>query len=189
MSVEPFGFPDPDELPDPPLRVICHWSGGQYESNEPERQHYHALIEFPADLGRVRVVQGVPIENNLRGLLSDDPTFAQDTSGYAGHTKGFNSFSIGYAVCGMMGAVDGDQLGGWPILQEQVEMLITLCAQTAAVFSLEVNEETFFTHWEAQAIHRVRQTGKWDLSVIPHKPELAPHECGPWLREQIESRL
>jgi hypothetical protein len=183
---ELFSFGDPSTYP-PPRRVICHWTGGGYTSTEYERTRYHALIEW--DGNNVRVAGGVPIINNLHDLTWMSPTYKWDKAGYAAHTRGFNSWSLGYSICGMLGATDRDDLGTHPMVCEQVDALITLCAQSSVVFGLPVDEDHFFTHVEAQTIHGVAQPGKWDISYVPNAPYLEEQEVGPWLRQQIGQRV
>lgn len=181
-----FTFPDPTTIPQP-HRVILHWTAGKYRSTQHDRAHYHALVEWNGE--SIRVVQGVPISNNMHQLSSGDPTYSEDpVSGYAAHTRGFNSFSIGYSICAMFEAVDRDELGDYPLLPEQVDGLITLCAQTAVVFDLPVDQDHFFSHWEAEAIHGVPQPGKWDITYVPNAGELQAHEVGDWLRAEIQGR-
>lgn len=181
-----FHFPaNAGELPKP-HRIICHWSGGTYKANWHDKRSYHGLIEWLD--GHIHVEAGVPIVNNLHRLTPDSQTYHENIMGYAAHTKGFNSWSLGYAVCAMLGA-DPNDWADYPMREEQVDGLITLCAQTAAIWNMEVTEDTFFTHWEAEAIHGIRQKDKWDITTVPQKPELEDHEVGPWLRDQIRSRL
>ena len=191
-----FTFPNPEIMPSP-RRVVLHWSAGKYISWSGERNDYHALIEWHE--GNPRVIKGVPIVNNLHELTSESPTYALDKiNGYAPHTHGFNSWSMGIAICAMWRALDRDNLGLWPVLSEQVDALITLCAQTAVVFGMEVGESTFFTHYEAHTLHGVPQnrqrdmefpSSKWDITIIPQAGDLLADEVGPWLREQIAGRL
>ena len=184
-----FTFPNPDDLSVKPKRCILHWSAGLYESSAFDRIHYHALIEYVKSLGHIRVVKGVEIKNNLRPLIGAASSEHDPVNGYAAHTKAFNSFSIGYSICAMAGALSRESLGGHPLLEAQIDGLITLCAQTSVVFGLEVTPETFFTHWEAEHLHGITQLGKWDITVIPHRPELEVEDVGPWLREEIASRI
>jgi hypothetical protein len=186
MNGTAFTFPDPTKIP-PPHRCILHWTAGTYISSPYERGHYHALIEWEA--GNIRVVSGVPITNNLHQLTMESPTYASDPSGYAAHTRGFNSWSLGFAVCAMYGALDTNRLGNYPVLPEQIDGLITLCAQASVVFGLQVDEDHFFTHWEAGYLHGVSQPGKWDITWAPQIPDAAPEEVGPWIRQQIEQRI
>lgn len=185
-----FTFPDPSRLPGKPKRVICHWTAGGYTASLHDREHYHALIEWRD--GEAHIVAGVPIVNNMAALGPGIPTYHGEDAphGYAPHTRDFNSWSIGYAICGMFSALDRGNIGDFPIRPEQVDILIGLCATTAAAFGLEVTEDTFFTHFEAQSIHGVTQRGKWDITVIPWLlEELGPDDVGPWLRAQVRERL
>jgi len=187
-EVNAFTFPDPASLPTQPKRVILHWTAGSYQASEHDAQYYHGLIEFSPD-GNAKIVAGVPIANNMLVVVGLH-SFSDDyRDGYAAHTRGFNSYSVGFSLCGMFGAVDRENLGAYPIMPEQVTVLIGLCANASIVFGLEVSDDTFFTHYEAQSLHGVQQMGKWDIGWIPQEPTLSQDEVGPWLREQIKDRL
>ena len=180
-----FTFPNPALMPKP-HRCILHWTAGTYESTFHDQERYHALVEWVD--GRIRVVAGVPIINNLHSLTIESPTYDEHPTGYAAHTRRMNSWSIGYSICAMWNATPEDH-GDYPMLPEQVDGLITLCAQTASVFGMPVDEDHFFTHWEAEYIHGIEQQSKWDIIWVPNAPELDPRDVGPWLRERIAERI
>ena len=183
-----FTFPaNATELPKP-HRVILHWTGGAHRANWHDQRSYHALVEWLDDSARIRVEAGVPLVNNLHTLTAESESFHENSKGYAAHTRHFNSWSLGYAICAMLGA-DKNDWGDYPLLEEQVDGLITLCAQTAAIWGMDVDEDTFFTHAEAESIHGRSQGDKWDITVLPQFPGLSIDEVGPWLREQIKGRL
>lgn len=183
-----FTFPDPRRLPGKPKRFILHWTAGAYHASDLDKQHYHILIEWHE--GEARIIPGVPIKNNMAALGPGVPTYDEyNPHGYAAHTRGFNSWSIGVTMCGMFGAIDRDNLGDWPIVPEQVDAMIGICAAGSAVFGMDVTEETFFTHFEAQSLHHVPQVGKWDICWTPSVPELGSNEVGPWIRARIRERL
>src|SRR5690606_16912064 len=82
-------IPELDALPARPKRIILHWTGGTYEPNSLELEHYHFLVD-----GEGVVHPGThSVADNMRKLQKGDD--------YAAHTRGYNSFSVGIAFCGM----------------------------------------------------------------------------------------
>jgi len=205
-----FRWPTVTTLPDRPRRLIVHWTGGGHTSSCDERRSYHLLVEHmlgepddPTD-DIVRVVSGVPMERNLRPLHSSDPSAATDPeTGYAAHTRGLNSYSIGLSLCGMRRAVDrrGSHTavgpvdpGPEPITRLQVEAMIQLAHQWCRIYSREPDADTVFCHWEAEYLHGIdqlpigRKIWKWDVTYLPGL-ELSRVEAGPWIRAQIERAM
>lgn len=143
-----------------------------------------------------RPVLGVPIERNLRSLTGIPVAHSDPLNGYAAHTRGFNAFSIGVSVCGMRNAVDrrpnfGVDPGPRPITVQQIRSLIGTCVSLLAQYNLEPIPEQFFTHYEAETLHGVDQipvgpgTWKWDITWLPHRPDMLKEDVGPWIREQV----
>lgn len=161
------------ELPAPPKRVILHWTAGRYVASTDERTHYHYLAQSDG-----QIVSGVPVANNMRQL-------ARGSVDYAAHTRGFNSFSVGMAACGMMGAIQGGDLGRFPLLEGQVKSLCRFAGYCCRLWDLPVTQDTVFTHAEAPRLHGVSQAGKWDIDVLPWLPDLTPEQVGQWLRAQV----
>jgi hypothetical protein len=174
-------------------------------SSKEERRHYHLLVEHvearpesPED-DVVFVRAGVPIARNMRRVAGLHGYHHDTRDGYAAHTRSFNAFSIGLALCGMRGAADfrpaGDvSPGPSPITIEQVRALLSLSVQASRIYELPVSAETFFTHREAEALHGVDQLPegpkiwKWNVEWIPGFAfELG--EAGPFLREQLQRWL
>lgn len=183
-----------------PERIVIHWTAGGHLATDHDRCSYHYLIEHherdpeDPDDDVTRVISGVPVEANMRPA-ADRPSYCRDAEhGYAAHTRGFNTGSVGLALCGMRGAKDlrpdrPVDPGSQPITKRQVSSLIGTCASLLAEYDLEVSEDTLFTHVEAEWLHGRRQRGKWDISWLPHRQDLAPREVGPWIREQVGRAL
>lgn len=188
-------LPDGDELAAPPRRIIFHWSGGGWEPTLEDRRHYHMLIGWDAEQEDVHWYRGVPLQNNCRQLSGDDPTFSEEhPEGYAAHTRHFNSFSMGIALCGMRGATQHPfEPGPSPIRAPQVEALIEAAAAAGHLYGLAASPDRMFTHWEADAVHNVTQRGKWDITVLPDSSggwrDLPPRKVGSWLRRRIDERM
>lgn len=193
-------FPPPQELPESPRGVILHWTGGSHRASSRDKAHYHFLIEHlegnpetPED-DQLNYLSGVPLERNMRELSSSDPSYASDPeTGYAAHTAGFNSHSIGLALCGMRGARDhrpGRPVdpGPSPITRLQVRGMFTLLRQICAVYRLQPVEGQVFTHFEAEALHGVEQARKWDVGWIPGR-RFAQRDVGPWIRRYLRRAL
>lgn len=183
-----------------PERIICHWTAGGHLASDHDRCSYHYLIEHHTrdpedpDDDVTRVISGVPVERNMR-RLAGLPSYCCDAEhGYAAHTLGFNSGSVGVSLCGMRDATDYRPArpvdpGSAPITARQVRSLIGTCASLLAEYDLEVSEETLFTHAEAEWLHDRPQRGKWDITWVPYRQDLGPREVGPWIREQVGRAL
>lgn len=183
-------------------RCVLHWTAGGHSASPAELLRYHLLVEHvggetdePEDDG-ARLVEGVPVERNLRSLSGVPPAHRDPDRGYAAHTAGMNSWSIGISLCGMRDAVDrrpdlGVYPGPNPITVQQLKCLFGTTVSILALHNLEPVAEQLHTHYEAEALHGVDQvpkgpgTWKWDIEYIPHRPDLAKGECGPWIREQV----
>lgn len=177
-------------LPDgpPPKRVILHWTAGSRVASSHDRERYHFLIQESA------IVPGVPVERNLRSLVGLPGYHTNPLSGYAAHTAGMNSWSIGVAACGMLGAEDlrpdGDvHPGAEALTEQQMTVLYSWVAAICLKYGLDAsNPADVFTHYEAQAIHGVPQAGKWDVTWLPGE-NFTRDEVGPIIRERIAEAM
>lgn len=205
MSETDFDWTPPEELLPGPERVIWHWTAGTREATLGELQRYHILVEHHAgdpgnpDDDRIVIRSGVPLKRNMRSLRGLPGYHNDSDRGYAAHTKGFNSRSIGIALCGMHGAKDFRPTGGvapgpYPITMLQTRALLALSVQAARMYGLPPRPETFFSHYEAEFLHGVDQLPpgdeiyKWNITWLPGM-NLAREEAGPWLRNQLKRWL
>lgn len=201
MTETDFAWRAPEELPAPPKRVIWHWTAGARTSTPEERARYHILLEHhegdPADPldDEIAIRAGVPIGRNMRSVEGLPGYHRNKATGYGAHTRGFNSYSIGLAACGMRRATDyrpdgGVNPGPSPITLEQVRALLAMSVSIHRIYELEVTPETFFSHYEAESLHGVDQLPegpemwKWNLTWIPGLG-LSRERAGYWLREQL----
>lgn len=178
-----------EDLRAPPRRVILHWTGGRRSSTSYERTWYNLLLEERED-DAPRWVPGVPVDRNMARIIGTPPAHRDPMRGYAAHTGGFNSFSIGVAVCGMADAWDYRPTGQvdpglYPITRAQVEELVRGLAVLLQAYGLEPVKEQLFDHWEAEHLHGVRQRrGVWDLQWLPGL-DLNRGDFGFWIRERV----
>ncbi len=188
-------------------RMVLHWTagesdipdGGGHAARPKELRRYHILIEHdegptpdPLD-DEIRVLAGVPIERNA-GKVSA-PAAHNDPDGYAAHVRGFNSGSVGLALCGMRGAVDyrrGDRTdvdpGPSPISIRQVEVMIATAVQFLVIWGFNPTPDRLFTHWEAGFLHNRPQGGRWDIGWIPGY-SFRREQVGEWIRERVREAM
>lgn len=176
-------IPELDALPARPKRIILHWTGGTYEPNSLELEHYHFLVD-----GEGVVHPGThSVADNMRKLQKGDD--------YAAHTRGYNSFSVGIAFCGMRGATPGRNFGAYPLKKEQVLRGLEFVGLATYVWGLNPRDPRhLFTHFEAEALHGVDQlpvgegTWKWDITELEFAPHLDKWQVGDWLRQETMVR-
>ena len=160
-----------------PRRVILHWTAGNPMASHHDRTFYHYLTQQDG-----RTVSGVPIGANLRDIPRGTPI-----TEYAAHTRGLNSWSVGWALCGMAGAKPGGPYGPHPITAKQMDAALDEIAAFMRAWKLPVGTGTLFTHAEAQSIHGVRQAGKWDITELPWDQSVK--DVGEWIRGEVRRRL
>lgn len=159
-------------LPAKPRRIVLHWTGGTGVFSTFEKRHYHYGVQ--QDL---QVVAGVPVAANMRQVGPQAP--------YAAHTRGYNSYSVGVAFCGMRDAVEGRNHGSHPLTLEQVEVGCAFVAELCRAWNLRPNEDQVFTHAEAQRIHGKPQSNKWDVDVLPFR-QASAQDNATWLRARVQ---
>lgn len=184
-------LPPLTDLPAKPRLLIWHWTAGFHEASDHDRTRYHLLIEHWE--GKYRIQRGVPIARNLREVEGLPGYHHDPETGYAAHTRAMNSYAIGVALCGMVGAVDrrpdGDvRPGEHPITEVQVEGLVELCAEIGAEYWLEPEPRQMLGHCEVPEVYGVAQPGKWDVSWW-RGYEGAAEDAGDRLRERIREEM
>lgn len=165
---------------------MLHWTAGRHVASDYERTRYHLLIEDHGD--RTRLVEGVPIERNMRLSLSGPAYHQNPEVGYAAHTGGLNARAIGLAMCGMRGAADhrpGGVVdpGPEPITVRQVRAMLSTTASLCRAYDLEPIPTMVLGHHEVLERFGVG-VRKWDVSWLPGLG-VAAEEVGPFLREQV----
>lgn len=145
--------------------VVCHWTGGVYEPNSTDREHYHYLIN-----GDGKVIQGkYKPEDNLN--CTDGK--------YAAHCGGGNTGRIGIALCGMWSSA-------YPIKRIQLEAMCKLIAQLSIKYNIPINTDTIITHSEfGQRNPHTSSFGKVDIDKLPCIALYSRKSCGDWIRNKV----
>lgn len=197
-------IPRVDDLPERPRRIILHWTAGEHGPTDLELDSYHFLVEHahlespdPED-DVVAVRRGVPVAENM-GDVGDPTPVGDPNVDYAAHTRGWNSYSVGVAICGMRGAVDrrpGGTVdpGSSPITRQQVRLTFGFLWTACAVWGLDPSDPNdLTTHFEAEHLHGVDQypagegSWRWDVTWIPGLDLPTREDYGYWIREQVAS--
>ena len=158
-------------------RIIIHWTGGGGRANALDRQHYHRLVEHDG-----RIIFGT--EELADNIVTSD-------GDYAAHTRNLNTGSIGVALCGMRDAIEIPfSAGPSPLTEVQVDAACALVAELCRAHGIPVTRETVLTHAEVQPTLGVRQLGKWDITRLPHRPDLVgAYPVGDYLRAKVKALL
>ena len=144
--------------------IICHWTGGLYNPNSTDKQHYHYLIN-----GEGKVIEGkYKPEDNLD--CSDGK--------YAAHCGGGNTGRIGIALCGMWSKEV-------PIKRVQLEAMCKLIAQLCIKYDLAINTDTIMTHSEFGAkFPNSSSFGKIDIDKLPCIALYDRRSISNWIRSK-----
>lgn len=160
-------------------RVHIHWTAGAYVASELDKEHYHFVVEGDSDV--IPGDHSIRDNVNIKGKTSDD---------YAAHTLGANTGAIGVSMCCMAGAVEGLTNGKFPMLEKQFETMTHVVAQLADRYNITVTDKTILTHAEVQTNLGIKQRGKWDITVLPFKPDLkGAKPVGDYIREKVAALM
>lgn len=164
-------------------RVVLHWTEGWRQSNAVDREHYHVLVQEPLKRpGQAELVRGDE-------AISDNVS-TSDGNGYAAHTRGLNTGSIGVSLCGMVGCNERPKNAGRaPYTKAQYKLMCEAVAQLCKFYGIPVTERTVLGHGEVQAVLGVRQNGKWDPMMFPWEMDMAPKDVMNRMREDIKLEL
>lgn len=157
-------------------KLIWHWTAGTYSTSALALQHYHFIID-----GDGRYHDAVAIENNVPPLVAGK---------YAAHTRNCNSRAIGISCCAMGDALEKGPFGKWPLLEKQIDTLITLSVALCYFYDIPVSPTTTLSHAEVQNNLGIAQRGKWDIAVFPFNPSLnTAKKCGDFIRAKVQEGL
>ncbi|MDX0438876.1 N-acetylmuramoyl-L-alanine amidase [Sinorhizobium medicae] len=167
-----------DWMPDAKMgRIVCHWTAGAHKASEFDLGHYHILIE---DEGKL-----------VRGIPSIALNEAPAKRGYAAHTLGANSGSIGVSLCCMGGSNEAPfDPGKYPMTREQWDALTSVVANLCRRYSIPVTDKTVLSHAEVQNNLGIQQRGKWDFTRLAFDPSVkGAKACGDKLRAEAKAKL
>lgn len=158
-------------------RVILHWTGGNHKASSYDKSHYHVLVE-----GDGAVVKGTP---SIK--LNESPA----KKGYAAHTLGANSGSIGVSLCCMAGSQEKPfKAGRAPLTKAQWDKASSVVAQLCKRYGIPVTPKTVLSHAEVQTNLGIKQRNKWDVTVLPFDLKFdTARECGDRFRAEVIAKL
>ncbi|NJL71065.1 MAG: N-acetylmuramoyl-L-alanine amidase [Candidatus Competibacteraceae bacterium] len=139
-----------------PRRIILHWTGGSYVASSLDKKHYHFLV------------QGAGQPEIIIGKYSVSANSDTSDGVYAAHVRGWNTDSIGIAICAMAGAKENGPYGIFPVTEQQFAVAVELCAELCHYY--KINPENIMSHFEVERRGGPKQAGKWDVSVVPSMP-------------------
>lgn len=158
-------------------RVIIHWTAGTNECSDLDREHYHFI----------RDIHGVVHRGDH--TIEDNVNTADDD--YAAHTRGTNTGSIGYSLCGMAGAIERPfKAGRYPITKDQWDGMVEDVAQLCKFYHISPTPTHVMTHAEVQANLGHKQLGKWDIAILPFDQKFnTAKEVGDRLRAEVAAKM
>lgn len=165
-------------LPDCDMdRVIVHWTAGSYVVSPVDKEHYHFIVG-----GDLKVYRG---DNSIKANVS-----TSDADGYAAHTRGCNSRSIGISAACMLNAVESPfNAGKYPLMEGQWLVLASIAAQCCKRYGIVVSSKTVLQHGEVEKNLGIPQNGKWDINKLPWLPGLTPVEVHEKFRSAVRARM
>ena len=159
-------------------RVIVHWTAGTHTASDNDRSHYHVLLE-----GSGKPVRGIP-SIKLNEVVKTG-------SGYAAHTLGCNTGSIGVSMCCMGGAIESPfSAGKYPMTREQWDAMTSAVADLCRRYSIPVTDKNVLSHAEVQNNLGITQRGKWDFTRLAFDPSVVGAKaCGDKMRADVRAKL
>ena len=154
-------------------RIILHWTAGGHYPTALEKTYYHFLIDKD---GIIHSGKFKPSDNEICR-----------PNGYAAHTGGGNTGSIGIAMCGMQNFIDKKRAGKFAITKIQFEETMRFCAELANKFNIDVTPQNVLTHYEFGIKNpKTSSAGKIDIVFIPPYPWVDKNEAGSFIRAKIK---
>ena len=153
-------------------RIILHWSAGGYTPSQVDFEHNHFLVLKNGDI--------------LKGKYTPEDNLNCNDGHYAAHTGGFNTGSIGIALCAMYGYKNPKNPGNYPFLRVQGEAMWAYCATLLKKYGLKPLKDTVLTHYEVgKMLPNSTSAGKIDISFIPYEPLITADEAGDYIRNKV----
>ena len=169
-------LPDTWKPPANMKRIILHWTAGGHKASGLDRHHYHIMVEDDGNL----VLGKFSIKAN------ENPV----SGGYAPHTRGTNTGSIGISVCCMRDAKESPfNPGPSPMTKVQWDTMMAVAADLCRTYDIAVTPQTVLGHGEVQKNLGNKQTGKWDPMKLPWDKAASKQEVGEKMRAQVSALL
>lgn len=157
-------------------RVILHWTAGANKASDHERDDYHILVNSDSVL--------------VRGKKSIKDNVSTSDGVYAAHTKNYNTYSIGVALCGMAGAIESPfHAGTAPINEVQWKTGARVAAELCKKYGIPLNKAHVLSHGRVQANCGVAQEGKWDVCELPWNRSIHQEAVDEAFRKEVEKWL
>lgn len=178
-----YGFSHKDLLLSPSgiLRVHWHWTAGSYTVSDETASHYNMVIDYKGqryDGGALPAQQAAYIPGQVG----------------VSHTLNANTGAIGISVACMHGATtSGDKvtMGKYPMTWESIDEMLKATAELCKEFDIVPSPWTTLSHAEVQPNIGIKQRGKWDIRVLPDRPNalLDAREAGDILRKRMNEKF
>lgn len=160
------------------LRTVLHWTAGQLAPNAIDVMHYHFLV---AGKPAVEIVRG------KFGLTAVNPPLVEGH--YAAHTHHLNSNSAAVSICGMSGSVAPRTAGPYPFSEEQFETAVRAVADIHDAYGLPATPQTALMHSTVEPVLGVHQAGKWDVDLLPFKPDMKAADVHEYYLQRLRDVL
>ena len=161
-------------------RVILHWTAGSYVASSLDKEHYHFLVD-----GSLKLMRG-------KHSVKDNETISgRSQDGYAAHTLGANTGSIGISICASAGAIEQPfNPGKFPVLEAQWQTAAEAVACLCKRYDIPVTDKTVLSHGEVQTNLGIHQRGKWDIAKLTFgKNLMTAKTCGDDFRDRVKLAL
>jgi hypothetical protein len=164
-------------------RIHWHWTAGASTPNSTDIRHYNDVFD----------VEGNQYDG--RSPASQQALYQVGRIGVS-HTRSANTGAVGMSLCAMgdarpnWGQMTVDQ-GKWPLTWEAINAMLERTADYCRDFDVKVSPWTTISHAEVQGNIGIPQRGKWDIRVLPDKPDRlrSAKECGDILRDMLREKL
>ena len=158
-------------------RIVMHWTAGRHWVSETDRNHYHEIVSG--------------FGNRVKGVFCPADNVAMVDCQYAAHTKNLNAGSIGLSMAAMFDARECPfDPGFYEITPVQLDVFCKMVAEYCLVYEVPITRQTVLTHAEVQPTLGVKQSGKWDIRVLPGMDHVGdPTQVGDQLRLRIQSEI
>lgn len=160
----------------PMIRIIEHWTAGGHTANAIDLRSYHVLTQ-----GDGSIRYGVDIALNSGSCKR----------GYAAHTRGANTNSIGHSMCGMRGSSENPwNPGPEPLTKRQWDNHVLAAADLCEFYSIAVARDKLLFHAEVERELGRPQQGKWDVTRLPFDSSVrGARAVGDKFRDEVLSAL